>query len=191
VVFQNLCANLVLNGLLNVQAENCACAESPALVSFPRMDYSAPNNFGGVGMQRGQAGGQTVRALPLDDLLGADWDVGFLKIDVEGFERDVLLGAAKTLARCRPVIYLENDQPEKSAALLELLWAQDYVCWYDLPALFNPDNFAGVTEDIFPTVVSMNMLCVPRERPHSIDYEPITPETVHPLVLARAQNVPG
>ena len=36
-------------------------------------------------------------------------DVGFLKIDVEGHELAVLRGAAETIARCRPVIFVESE----------------------------------------------------------------------------------
>jgi len=33
--------------------------------------------------------------------------VDFIKIDVEGMEFDVLDGAAATLARCRPILFVE------------------------------------------------------------------------------------
>jgi FkbM family methyltransferase len=42
----------------------------------------------------------TIDALELNDL-------SFMKIDVEGFELKVLKGAVNTIARCKPVIYVE------------------------------------------------------------------------------------
>jgi hypothetical protein len=39
----------------------------------------------------------------------------------------------------------------------------DYAAYWHLPRLFNPDNFLGVPEDIFPGIVSVNVLCIPNE----------------------------
>lgn len=50
----------------------------------------------------------TVETVRLDDLgLGP---VGFMKIDVEGFEQAVLDGAAQTIARDRPVLLIEIEE---------------------------------------------------------------------------------
>jgi FkbM family methyltransferase len=43
----------------------------------------------------------------LDDLVGADEQIGFVKIDVEGAEHRVVTGGAATLERCRPVVVSE------------------------------------------------------------------------------------
>ena len=49
-----------------------------------------------------------VRAVRFDDLgIG---DVGFMKIDVEGFEREVLEGASETLRRDRPNLLIEMEE---------------------------------------------------------------------------------
>lgn len=41
-------------------------------------------------------------------------DVSLIKIDVEGYESEVLMGAAETIARCRPLIVFEdNGQHER------------------------------------------------------------------------------
>ena len=44
-----------------------------------------------------------------------------IKIDVEGMERAVLDGAAKTIARCLPLLYVENDRPKKAAELVRAM----------------------------------------------------------------------
>src|SRR5208283_1847957 len=52
VVFQQLCANLALNGLMNVTAWPFACGEKRGVVTFPRPDYRKTGNFGGVSMSK-------------------------------------------------------------------------------------------------------------------------------------------
>ncbi len=41
-------------------------------------------------------------------------NVDFIKIDVEGHEYDLLLGAVKTLQRCKPLVYIEIHQSSAS-----------------------------------------------------------------------------
>lgn len=41
-------------------------------------------------------------------------DIGFIKIDVEGFEYDVLVGAEDTLRRCVPALLIELDRHRQS-----------------------------------------------------------------------------
>lgn len=50
---------------------------------------------------------ETVMALRVDDLVGQNEAIGFLKIDVEGYEYEALRGAQETIRRCRPVIASE------------------------------------------------------------------------------------
>jgi FkbM family methyltransferase len=183
VIFQQLCANLSLNHVRNGVALHKACAPQRTTLYFSRQDYDQAGNFGAVRLREQAAtGDESIEALPLDDLLDSSWDVGLLKIDVEGMESAVLQGATKTIARCRPVIYLENDQPEKSCALIEQIWAMDYELWFHLPALFNPDNFAGHAENLYPTLVSVNMLCLPREAIRKPDAPAISDASWHPLI---------
>jgi FkbM family methyltransferase len=52
----------------------------------------------------------TVPTTRLDDEIGGDTHVAFIKIDVEGHELAVLRGAAATLQRCRPVLLIEIEQ---------------------------------------------------------------------------------
>jgi FkbM family methyltransferase len=182
VIFQQLCANLSLNHVRNVLALHKACAPQRSKLHFARQDYDHAGNFGAVRLrERASEGDESIEAVPLDELLDESWDVGLLKIDVEGMESAVLQGAGKTITRCRPVIYLENDQPEKSRGLIEQLWAMDYELWFHLPALFNPDNFAGHSENLYPTVVSINMLCLPKESGHKPTVPAIQDASWHPL----------
>jgi hypothetical protein len=41
----------------------------------------------------------------------------------------------------------------------------DYRLFWHLPRLFSAENFFGESENVFGRIVSVNMLCVPSERP--------------------------
>jgi hypothetical protein len=101
---------------------------------------------------------------------------------VEGFELQTLQGAVNILSKSRPALYVENDRVEKSQALIEWLWSQNYQLWWHIPALYNPDNFLGNKTDIYPTVCSFNMLGMPRELNIPVAGIPeILSSTDHPL----------
>lgn len=68
-----------------------------------------------------------VETTTLDAAL-ANSDVGFIKIDVEGAEDSVLRGARQLIARCRPVILIEANNPEAVATV---------------SAFFEPLEYAG------------------------------------------------
>ena len=50
IVFQNLCANLALNGLLNVRAIHAAASREPGTIAVPPIAYGEPGNHGGVAL---------------------------------------------------------------------------------------------------------------------------------------------
>jgi FkbM family methyltransferase len=60
-----------------------------------------------------------IRTVPTTTLNAAltDAEVGFIKIDVEGHERSVLIGGRDLIARCRPVVLVEANTPDSVAAV--------------------------------------------------------------------------
>jgi FkbM family methyltransferase len=182
-IFHYLCANIALNGLFNVTTHACGCGATSESMMIPRMDYAAPHsqNFGGVSLSRGNQG-IPANVIPLDELLVGITKINLLKLDVEGMEGEVLKGATHTIAHHRPRIYLENDRPENSQALIEQLMAMDYRLWWHIPPLFNPGNYFGVQENVFGNVASFNMLCLPREtQTPVVGQTEITDTSFHPL----------
>lgn len=51
-----------------------------------------------------------IQTVSLDDYFSGEENISAIKIDVEGAEFDVLLGAKHTLARCMPIIVFECDR---------------------------------------------------------------------------------
>jgi FkbM family methyltransferase len=162
-IFQQLCANLALNDLVNVQAFNAGCGETPDWMQIVRVNPSTRTNYGGFQLKRLEGAGQTrIRIEKLDEALDPP-RLDLLKADVEGMEVEVLKGAAGLIAEHRPLLYVEAnaaDAPRVIAHVQEL----DYDMWWHLPMMFNPNNHAGKEENLFSNITSKNILCSPSER---------------------------
>jgi FkbM family methyltransferase len=150
--YHTLCANLALNNIVNTRAINAFIAHSD------RTDTSGPWGPYGYVSKNFQP-----PIIPVDSLnLPA---CAFMKIDVDGKELEVLRSAGATIARTRPIIYLENDIPEKSSSLLEHLFLNDYVAYWHRAPIFDADNFFGNPINHWPGgVMSLMVLCIPKER---------------------------
>ena len=159
VIFQQLCANLALNGLTNVRAFPFACGTQNTALMFEVPDYTKPGNFGSTELKELSVSSSThevVQCVRLDSLLG-EGQVGLLKVDVEGAEIGVLKGCENILARSHPMLYVENDRLDKSPALIQWLFDHDYRLWWHIPPIFNPENFRGIAENRYGPICSFNM----------------------------------
>jgi FkbM family methyltransferase len=90
-----------------------------------------------------------VRIIKLDDFLGPKIErLDFLKIDTEGYENDVLLGATELLRRFYPVIYIElcSEYLASSESAVRLLLDLGYSFnrEIDLQHSSNGDNYFAV-----------------------------------------------
>jgi hypothetical protein len=144
---------------------------------MPHLDYGADGNFGGVSVLAPDSKLPAFRArvTPIDALdLAA---CHFIKVDVEGFEPDVLRGAQATIARHRPILYVENDRPQNQQEVISLIDAMDYRQYWHTPPLFDPKNPNGRQENVFPGIVSVNLFCIPKERDSTVQgVDPIDPK---------------
>jgi FkbM family methyltransferase len=176
-VFQLLCANLALNGVKNAVALPEACGDREGHVVVPPVDYGAAGNFGGVSVaEESVAGAGTKVRLGTIDALDLP-ECHFVKIDVEGFEPAVLRGAAATIARHKPILYVENDRVENQQEVISLIDEMGYTQYWHAPALYDADNFRKNPENVFPGIVSLNLLCIPRVEGFTINGgDPIDPD---------------
>lgn len=131
-----LCGNIALNNLFNAGAVNAALGGINGFIDVPALDPAVPALFGALELRKtarsqpiGQpvkhdAPGYKVNLLTIDDLECERLDLA--KLDLNGMELEALRGAAATLARCRPILFLEASKSRKGA-LEEVLKAADYV----------------------------------------------------------------
>ena len=192
LVFQQLCANLALNDLLNVQASNAACGDRPGWLPVRRLDPATTTNFGGVTLDRLAGPTATrVRIERLDEAVDPP-RLDMIKADVEGMERAVLEGASGLIERFRPAIYVEAHHAEHAPALIRLLRGMRYRLWWHLPPFFSPANHAGNPRDVFGGIVSLNMLGLPEERRTTVAHaRPVAGEDDHPRNWPRTEGASG
>ena len=163
LLFQMLCANVALNGLSNVFTHQKAIGREAGSVKEGPPPTESMTNLGGYSIGSLQGEGETIEVIALDEMIESLKPVALLKADVEGWERDVLIGSQKLIARDRPILYVENDQPDLSRDLIVFITEMKYDLWWHIVPLFRPDNHAHTRANIFANIVSCNMLCVPHE----------------------------
>lgn len=113
-----LAGTVALSQRTNVRVHNVCLGAGTAVVEVPQFDYAWPLNFGSIEFgtedqhevlsqqrQHDAARREYVPVLPLDDYRLERLDL--MKIDVQSMEIEVLKGARETLARCRPILFVE------------------------------------------------------------------------------------
>lgn len=156
-IHEILCGNVALSGRKNVRCRCEALGDAAGEICVPAMNYDSEANFGGLALG-GRQPGEKVPVVTIDSLQLPRCDL--LKVDVEGMELPVLRGAADTIRKFHPILYVENDRLESSPALIAHLLALDYKLYWHLPPLYHPGNYFGNPVNVFGSIVSSNMLCV-------------------------------
>ena len=163
-----LSANAIMNGLLHVECLRAAAGSAAGTVRIPALDPRAPCDVGAAEVIADEARteGEEVPCLTIDDLgLTA---CRLIKIDAEGFEVEVLDGAQVTIARHRPILFVENDTVGRSAACLRAIRALGYRAYWHVARYYRPDNFFASDRDVFADCQPhASVVCVPQEQPAS------------------------
>ncbi|HEX7770338.1 MAG TPA: FkbM family methyltransferase [Dokdonella sp.] len=97
------CLEANSQGLSNVRCYSMALGDAPGSVSMTWSEACAARaNTGGRFVQPGG----DIQVITIDSLQLPS--LGFLKLDVEGYEPHALAGAVETIARCKPIVLYER-----------------------------------------------------------------------------------
>ncbi len=120
-VFEILSLNIKENNLKNITAYNFGLGNIEKKANMWFIDKNKSNNFGRVGIieddENKKEKGESINIKTLDSLNLKN--IAFIKIDVEGYEYNALLGGIKTIKKYKPTIIFE--QHDSNSPLFKFL----------------------------------------------------------------------
>ncbi len=162
--FYTLCGNISLNSITNTFCYNKAIGNRYGQIKVIETSEIIIENYGGIDLTTdwSKEPSYDVDIIKLDNYIFDS--INFIKVDVEGMEIDVILGAQNQIQKFKPYLYLEYDREDKQKDLLELLKKLNYKCLLHTPALFNENNYYQERENVFMNekggqIGSQNIFC--------------------------------
>ena len=172
-VFYNLCANILINNLCQVEAHHCLIG---AQENVTHLTFSENDNISAANLNRGgksflpnlqnpsaAVDKNRIQIHALDTYLDAYQRCDLIKIDVEGAEPLVLAGLRNTLMNKSPYLYVECGSEQLLNQLMPIFAAVNYRAYWHPSLHFNPNNFRTAF-NITHSQGDMNLLCIPSSR---------------------------
>lgn len=144
----------------NIRAFNFGLGSKKTELSIEKNDTDEEQNPGALNLKEiTESDRQEIINIERLDNFSFD-KVDFMKVDVEGMEYEVLLGAKKTIDRFEPVLFLEINDVHHSVDILN--WAKNnaYVIYGVNAAAYNPRNFNCNEHNIFGEASETGFLLV-------------------------------
>jgi len=159
--------NLHNNQIKNVTVYNNCLGNKVSSVFISSYSPHVPGNYGECTVLNKRAGPfHTSQMVTVDDLDPVKID--FMKIDVEGYEKEVIQGAIKSIEKFKPSMLVEvNDSKTHVEFLWNTLVNKDYGLWWLPVKNYNPTNFKGQRANIFLNSGVVNIIAVHRSKQNS------------------------
>lgn len=156
---------------LSARIYNAAVGNANGQVSMDDIDPTQAGNYGEAHVSNQ---GVTVPCVQLDSVPELQDRCNVIKIDVEGFELEVLQGAQQCLAQHRPVVFFEALEHSRWDQCRQFLQDRDYKMYW-ATVLVHPDGGAYKPADSRPfgRTGSFNILAVPSEQEQPTDLVPV------------------
>jgi FkbM family methyltransferase len=104
---------IAINGLQNVELKNAGLGARRGYLPMIVLDDSG-RSIGGMSRvvetsdETNENRLETVAMVTVDEIVSSERMVSIIQLDVEGFEKQALTGALRTIRRCKPIIVLEQ-----------------------------------------------------------------------------------
>lgn len=158
--FAFLNTNITLNNLMNIIALNKFADKKIGKMRFLSLDQTYPQNFGSYPTKNCDTG-DVIDVITIDSLNLSR--VKLIKIDVEGQEVNVLLGATATINKFKPILYVECTNPKKTKSIISTVFNLNYQAYWHISSYYNPNNFFGNKKDVFSSFhPEVNIICFPK-----------------------------
>lgn len=121
LIFQMICGNMAINNLDNVYIFNSALGNKNKTIEFEEPDYFQNVDYGTFSLKK-EVLEKKSKYKNIVDIMTLDFfvekykidNIDFIKIDAEGMDLEVLLGAEKTIKKLMPGILIEHSNNEIS-----------------------------------------------------------------------------
>lgn len=103
---------MILNDIQNVSLLNAGLGDKPSTINLTTKDKKGVSLGGSstIGAQDKEVGTtEQIDILTIDGSVPKDRHISILQLDIEGFEKNALIGALETIKRCKPILILEDD----------------------------------------------------------------------------------
>ena len=158
--FAFLNTNIVLNNLMNVIAINKFASNKIGKIKTLTLDQNYPQNYGSYATKNLKKG-ETIETMTIDSLKLSR--VKLIKIDVEGPEEKVLIGATGTINKYKPTLYIECTNPKNSKKIISRVFDLGYQAFWHIFNYYNPDNYFGQKRNVFAEFhPEVNIICFPK-----------------------------
>jgi len=157
--FHLLNMNAALNACENLITYQEAVCNSIGTVAGDKVGGDRSESIGKTSLPHN--GGDVIQTRTIDDLQLEK--LKLIKIAVKGMGCDVILGAANTINRCHPILFLNNEIEERSHSLLEALLRFNYRLYWHFSSYFNDANFFGNALNCFQNArqLEINIVALP------------------------------
>ena len=170
VIYQQLCCNLSLNNITNVESYRLGVSDSNQQTWIDTGDYSQPWNYGSFSIDKGfstegqfegDVSQEEISIIKLDEFAPIKRldSLDLLKIDAEGFDIKVLEGASETISKMQPAIFIEAH-PHTADNILSYLKKSNYQAYWIISYRYQQTNFNQAPE-LKNTGYDTNLLAIP------------------------------
>jgi FkbM family methyltransferase len=132
--FKLLEENIKINDIKNIIAHNLACGDQKCEILMPMFDSNHTYNMGDITPNIIHNNFSVSKSIVLDDHMFSPIDL--IKLDVQGWEKKVLIGATNLLKTHKPILIVEFEcfQLKKTNTqckeLFDFIREQDYYIFY-------------------------------------------------------------